>query len=256
MGYPYGRPAATRVVGGFGVFKRYYFVLLQASCDKHYSLYTWMCHAIKLTRVFGLWPGVSDNQNGDPISCIFFNLKTKPTHTMLSNLPVAKSIVRKQWLALLLLGMAAQIQSFGQDNAQRQRISQLDTANLKKADFKLPKSAYLSTYAFDDTAKAIINLYFGKRSAPKTILYTNLVTVPIIRVGGQNQQPPPSTEVTYKPWVTPAAVVLAGVTLFSLIRLNKWSLKKLVKTLYAYQKTGALSENTRKKLQPKHFVTP
>jgi hypothetical protein len=177
---------------------------------------------------------------------------------MFKSLFIHKSRFQRLCLVLLLAFITLQFPVFGQtSHSQRQRLSQLDTANLKKSDFKVSRGAYLDYYGYNDTARAIINMYFTKRKGTKIIAYSNLGFLTLIRVAGQEETSPldPNADVKYKPWVVPAVVAAGSVAIFSLIRADAWSLRSLVKTIYTYERSGVLPVRLQRKLKTTHFNT-
>jgi hypothetical protein len=175
---------------------------------------------------------------------------------MLQHLRIHRVLIQQVWsiICFAFVVQASQV-SAQTPNPQRERISRLDTANLKKAEFKLTKNAHLEQYGFNDTARAVINLYFTKRKGTQVLAYSNLGFLAVIRAAGQEEKSPldPSSEVSYKPWVIPALVVAGGVAVSSFVRLDVWSLKSLMKALYTYEKTGVLPDRLQSKLKPAHF---
>lgn len=182
---------------------------------------------------------------------------------MFLRLPVQTSRIYKCLLIIFIVLAVSQLRVSAQDiNEQRINVSRLDTSKLSKDQFRLSKKTYLDVYGFNDTATALINLYFAKRKGTQITAYSNLGFLAFIRAAGEEESSPldpnfnPNAKPSYKTWVLPAVGVAGIVALSLIVRSYEWSLENLVKDLYAYEKTGRLSVKLQKKLKQAHFKIP
>ncbi len=136
---------------------------------------------------------------------------------------------------------------------------------LDKSFYKMNHEQFFINYAFDDTSRALINLYFRKRITSKYVFMgICLATIPVSLAGSKEEKvciAPPvggycraETQRTYEPWVTPVVLpVLGGSLIYYIARHTRYSNKKLLQTLIAYEKGQPIPAVIREKLTAKYF---
>ena len=112
--------------------------------------------------------------------------------------------------------------------------------------FRLSEDAFLTTYGFNDTARAIIKLYYRKWGAGKRIIYiAGLPASAVTAVGrhydmGPYGVTPNYNSYTYDPWVAPVISTLLAGSVYGFIKATKWNRRQLYQAIHAYQTTHRL----------------
>jgi hypothetical protein len=149
-------------------------------------------------------------------------------------------------------------------NEQRNNLQQVKTIFesgrfrlVSKDDYKLPKDVLIQRYSFNDTARAIINMYSERFSYSRIIHGTTLGILTMIRAAGPVQtnepgQPPATT--TYHPWVYPALGIATVSLITGVVYQSGYDRKSLVEKLIEYEAAkGGLDKKTLSRLRPRHF---
>jgi hypothetical protein len=148
-------------------------------------------------------------------------------------------------------------------NPQRDNLLQVESRFengkyrvLSSSSYKLPKHTFIELYAFNDTARAIVNLYFERHAHSRIIFGTALGILTMIRVAGPVQSetigPPPATT-TYHPWVYPALGVAGVTTIAGVLYQESYNRKSLLEKLIEYEGAKRLDKRTLRKLRARHF---
>ena len=117
-----------------------------------------------------------------------------------------------------------------------------------KSDYKLSRAGFEDAYAFNDTARAIIRMYYAKWRSGLNIMRFAAVPVPVATIVGRHYEPNPATYgVTpnynayyYDSWVAPLAFSLLGVSAFGMIRAVNNGRDQLYQVIRQYHATRRL----------------
>ena len=120
--------------------------------------------------------------------------------------------------------------------------------------FRLSQRGFYDAYGFNDTARAVINLFYAKWGMGKKIMHYAGVPVPVASVLGKHYNPDPATygaapnysSYYYDPWVAPVAYSLLATSAFGLGKATKWNRRQLYQAIRTYRATRRLPA----------FVTP
>lgn len=112
--------------------------------------------------------------------------------------------------------------------------------------FRLSEDAFLDTYGFNDTARAIIRLYYAKWTAGKLIMYIAGTPASAVTALGRHYEPGPYgagvnyNAYYYDPWVGPVVSTLLAGTIFGLVKATKWNRRQLYQAIRSYHDTHRL----------------
>ncbi|RPD46989.1 hypothetical protein DNI29_12580 [Hymenobacter sediminis] len=122
--------------------------------------------------------------------------------------------------------------------------------NLKPApyEYRLSELGFEETYGFNDTARAVIRLYYAKWKTGLRIMQFSGAPVPIVSVLGKHYNPDPRTggvapnynSYYYDPWVAPVAFSLLGVSAFGFGKTTAWNRRQLYHTIRQYRASHQL----------------
>lgn len=124
------------------------------------------------------------------------------------------------------------------------------------SSYKLPKHTIIEQYAFNDTARAIVHMYFERHAHSRIIFGASLGIITLIRVAGPVQPEtigPPPAKTTYQPWVYPALGVAGATTIAGMLYQQSYNRKSLLEKLIEYEGAKGLDKKTLRKLRPRHF---
>ncbi|WP_139924415.1 hypothetical protein [Hymenobacter sp. DG01] len=115
-------------------------------------------------------------------------------------------------------------------------------------EYRLTVRGFEETYGFNDTARAVIRLYFAKWKTGLRIMQFAGAPVPIVSVLGKHYNPDPRTggvapnysSYYYDPWVAPVAFSLLGVSAFGFGKTTVWNRKQLYHTIRQYRASRQL----------------
>lgn len=127
------------------------------------------------------------------------------------------------------------------------------TDNPATSDYRLSKASFEDVYAFNDTARAIIRLYYSKWNIGRNIMRFAGAPVPVIAAVGRHYEPDPRTygvtpnynKYYYDPWVAPMAYSLLGVSAFGLIKATTYNRRQLYTVIRQYRATRRLPASLR-----------
>jgi hypothetical protein len=122
-----------------------------------------------------------------------------------------------------------------------------------KSDYKLSRAGFEDAYAFNDTARAIIHMYYAKWRNGLKIMRFAAIPVPVVTVIGRHYEPNPATYgVTpnynayyYDSWVPATAFSLLGVSAFGVIRAVNNGRDQLYQVIRQYHTTRRLPPAVR-----------
>ena len=154
----------------------------------------------------------------------------------------------KLLLIFFLIGFAAATQAQDRDVASAM-VEQPPTSA-----FRLTQRGFYDAYGFNDTARAVINLFYAKWGSGRKIMQFAGAPVPVITALGKHYNPDPATygvapnysSYYYDPWVAPMAYSLLGISAFGLGKATKWNRRQLYQAIRSYRATRRLPA----------FVTP
>jgi hypothetical protein len=118
--------------------------------------------------------------------------------------------------------------------------------NPQPGEFRLSEEEFGSTYGFNDTAQAVIRLYYRKWNAGRRIMYiAGIPAGPVVAVGRHYETGPYGVGVNYQkyyydPWVAPVTYSLLAGSAFGLIKATKWNRRHLYQAIRAYRATHRL----------------
>lgn len=121
--------------------------------------------------------------------------------------------------------------------------------------YKLPKSELMARYAFNDTARALVNLYFERHAEGKIFSGTTLATTALVHAVGK-EEPPIGQDyatITYKPWTYPALGVALISCIAGFVHQSNFDRKSLVEKLIEYEAASKLDKKIQRKLRTRHF---
>jgi hypothetical protein len=127
------------------------------------------------------------------------------------------------------------------------------TEHPDKSEYKLSRAGFEDAYAFNDTARAIIRMYYAKWNTGRNIMRFAAIPVPVVTVVGRHYEPNPATYgVTpnynayyYDSWVAPMAFSLLGVSVFGMVRAINNGRDQLYQTIRQYDATRRLPLSIR-----------
>ena len=127
------------------------------------------------------------------------------------------------------------------------------TEHPEKSQYKLSRAGFEDAYAFNDTARAIIRMYYAKWNTGRNIMRFAAIPVPIVTIVGRHYEPNPATYgVTpnynayyYDSWVAPTAFSLLGVSVFGMIRAVNNGRDQLYQAIRQYHTTRRLPLSIR-----------
>ncbi|MCC3153896.1 hypothetical protein Q3A66_13290 [Hymenobacter sp. BT770] len=122
------------------------------------------------------------------------------------------------------------------------------TEHPSKDQYKLSRAGFEDAYAFNDTARAIIRLYYAKWKTGRNIMRFAAIPVPVITAVGRQYEPNPATygaspnynAYYYDSWVAPMAFSLLGVSAFGVIRAVNNGRDQLYQVIRQYHATRRL----------------
>jgi hypothetical protein len=141
----------------------------------------------------------------------------------------------------------------GAPAAHAQDAAAAMTDNPATSDYRLSRAGFEDAYAFNDTARAIIRLYYSKWNTGRNIMRFAGAPVPVITAVGRHYEPDPRTygvapdysKYYYDPWVAPMAYSLLGVSVFGLIKATTYNRRQLYTTIRQYRATRRLPTTLR-----------
>ncbi|UOQ76080.1 hypothetical protein MUN84_15915 [Hymenobacter sp. 5516J-16] len=115
-------------------------------------------------------------------------------------------------------------------------------------EYRLSELGFEETFGFNDTARAVIRLYYAKWKTGRQIMQFAGAPIPIVSVLGKHYNPDPRTggvapnysSYYYDPWVAPVAYSLLGVSAFGLVKATVWNRKQLYHTIRQYRASRQL----------------
>lgn len=113
-------------------------------------------------------------------------------------------------------------------------------------EFRLSEEEFGNTYGFNDTARAVIRLYYHKWNTGRRIMYiVGIPAAPITAVGrhydtGPYGVAPNYQSYYYDPWVAPVVYSLLAGSAFGLIKATKWNRRQLYQAIRTYHTTHKL----------------
>lgn len=121
--------------------------------------------------------------------------------------------------------------------------------------YKLTKDELITRYAFNDTARAVINLYFERRTLGRVLIGLAGGLLPPARFAGQEQQVAgqDASGTSYRPWVYVAAGMSMATLVTGLGHYAAFDRKSLVEKLIEYEVSSKLEKRIRRKLRTRHF---
>lgn len=154
---------------------------------------------------------------------------------------------KKSTLFLLLLLLIATRSGWAQSSAD------VMTEHPSKDQYKLSRAGFEDAYAFNDTARAIIRLYYAKWKTGRSIMRFAAIPVPVITAVGRHYEPNPATygaspnynAYYYDSWVAPMAYSLLGVSAFGVIRAVNNGRDQLYQVIRQYHATRRLPAAVR-----------
>ena len=141
-------------------------------------------------------------------------------------------------LALLLVTWPGRAQS----------LAATMTEHPSKPDYKLSRAGFEDAYAFNDTARAIIRMYYAKWNTGRNIMRFAGIPVPVVTIIGRHYEPNPATygatpnynAYYYDSWVAPTAFSLLGISVFGMIRAASNGRDQLYQVIRQYHATRQL----------------
>ncbi|GAB3870250.1 hypothetical protein GCM10028824_18660 [Hymenobacter segetis] len=127
------------------------------------------------------------------------------------------------------------------------------TEHPDKSEYKLSRAGFEDAYAFNDTARAIIRMYYAKWNTGRNIMRFAAIPVPVVSLVGRHYEPNPATYgVTpnynayyYDSWVAPTAFSLLGISAFGMIRAVSNGRDQLYQVIRQYRATRRLPLSIR-----------
>ncbi|MDO7846616.1 hypothetical protein Q5H92_09630 [Hymenobacter sp. M29] len=127
------------------------------------------------------------------------------------------------------------------------------TEHPDKSDYKLSRAGFEDAYAFNDTARAIIRMYYAKWNSGRKIMRFAAIPVPVVTLVGRHYEPNPATygaspnynAYYYDSWVAPTAFSLLGVSAFGVIRAVSNGRDQLYQVIRQYRATRRLPPSVR-----------
>lgn len=151
-------------------------------------------------------------------------------------------------LFLLLMALFARVPAVRAQDAAAAMIE-----NPVPSDYRFSRAGFEDAYAFNDTARAIIRLYYAKWTTGLRIMKYTGYPVPVITAVGRHYEPDPRTynvapnysKYYYDPWVAPVAFSMLGVSTFGFIKATSYNRRALYKTIREYRATRRLPAGVR-----------
>lgn len=115
--------------------------------------------------------------------------------------------------------------------------------------FRLTEDAFTATYGFNDTARAIIRLYYAKWETGKRIMYIAGAPASLVTALGRHYEAGPYgagvnyASYYYDPWVAPVVSTLLAGTIFGFIKATKWNRRQLYEAIRRYHDTRRLPDS-------------
>ena len=127
------------------------------------------------------------------------------------------------------------------------------TEHPSKDQYKLSRAGFEDAYAFNDTARAIIRLYYAKWNTGRNIMRVAAIPVPVITAIGRHYEPNPATygaspnynAYYYDSWVAPMAFSLLGISAFGMICAINNGRDQLYQVIRQYHTTRRLPTAVR-----------
>lgn len=133
------------------------------------------------------------------------------------------------------------------------------TENPSPYEFRLSELGFEETYGFNDTARAVIRLYYAKWKTGRQIMQFVGAPAPVVSVLGRHYRADPATGAVpnssyyYDPWVAPVAYSLLGGSAFGLIKATVWNRRQLYRTIRQYRATHQLPKQVTPALLTTHL---
>lgn len=129
--------------------------------------------------------------------------------------------------------------------------------------YRLTERGFDDAYGFNDTARAVIHLFYAKWKAGKKIMRFAGAPVPVVSVLGKHYNPDPRTynvapnysSYYYDPWVPPVAYSLLAVSAFGFGKATKWNRRQLYAAIRTYRTTRRLPAFVTPKLLTAHLLS-
>lgn len=137
--------------------------------------------------------------------------------------------------------------------ARAQDAAAAMTEHPATSDYRLSRAGFEDAYGFNDTARAIIRLYYGKWNTGRHIMQFAGAPVPLVAVLGRHYEPDPRTygaapnysAYYYEPWVAPVVYSLLGVSAFGFIKATVFNRRQLYTAIRQYRATRRLPPAVR-----------
>ncbi|MCA8832624.1 hypothetical protein [Hymenobacter pini] len=116
-------------------------------------------------------------------------------------------------------------------------------------EFRLTEASFEEAYGFNDTARAVIRLYYSKWNTGRRIMQFAGYPVPLVSAVGRHMGEtttssgvivPNAGTYYYDPWVAPVAFSLLGVSAFGLGKATAWNRRQLYTAIRQYRLTHKL----------------
>ena len=137
--------------------------------------------------------------------------------------------------------------------ARAQDAAAAMTEHPAPGDYRLSAAGFQDAYGFNDTARAVINLYYAKWKTGLKIMRYAGYPVPVATALGRHYEPDPRTygvapnysKYYYDPWVAPVAFSLLGVSAFGFIKATLFNRRALYEVIRQYRATRRLPAAVR-----------
>jgi hypothetical protein len=157
-------------------------------------------------------------------------------------------------MKLLLIFSALIISFFCTNAAEINLLITGDSLEIKKWE----KEDFIKEFAFNDSAKALINLFFTKNKKGKNqaiiggaFLIVGVTALAIPPEPGDDQK---GFGDIARPIVEPGAVAFGAIiTTSGIVKLDRYTKQKLYSLLSGYKNGGSIPDDYRKKLNQKYF---
>ncbi|OGX83852.1 hypothetical protein BEN48_03565 [Hymenobacter glacialis] len=145
-------------------------------------------------------------------------------------------------IALTGLGLAGASAARGQDAAAAMM------EHPATSDYRLSARGFEDAYGFNDTARAVIQLYYARWNTGLKIMKYAGYPVPVATALGRHYEPDPRTygaapnysKYYYDPWVAPVAFSLLGISTFGFIKATTYNRRQLYTVIRQYRATRRL----------------
>ncbi|WP_152559977.1 hypothetical protein [Hymenobacter sp. IS2118] len=116
------------------------------------------------------------------------------------------------------------------------------------SDYRLSERGFEDAYGFNDTARAVIQLYYARWKTGLTIMKYAGYPVPVATALGRHYEPNPRTygaspnysKYYYDSWVAPVVFSLLGVSTFGFIKATIYNRRQLYTVIRQYRATRRL----------------